>query len=177
MKTKLVLVTLSLISLLPVLKAQEQTNTYSYKNSKHALGFNLGYSTGVGLSYRHSFNKFAVQVAGLPYASENHVGFNAGLTFMYNLVQTDKSKFFLYEGNGFYYDNSDYSNYEEESQTLITDSNRKERELINSLGIGYEFLVYDRLGLSFMGGYAFSSGNYSTNRLSFTGEFSALYHF
>ncbi len=178
MRRRFVLIVLSLISVLSVVSAQEQNEEYSYKKSKHAVGFGAGYSTGIGITYRHSFNKFGVQLAGFPYVSDNHTSYNLGLTFLYNFIQTDKSIFFLYQGNRFYYDDSDDVYFIGNATEIIYyNSQSIERELVNSLGLGYEFLVYDRIGLSFMGGYAFSAKDYDSNSLSFTGEFSALYHF
>lgn len=166
MKPKFILVTLLFITLLPALRAQEQTDTPN-KKSKHSLGFNGGYSTGLGLAYRYTCNKFGVQLAGMPYLTEDRTMFNVGLTFLYKLVETEKSSLFIYQGNKYKFNKEKYMfSYE-----------YTEMDLVNGLGLGYELLLGDRIGLNFMAGYAFSAYDYRPNSIGATGEVSLLYHF
>ncbi len=176
MKLKLIVLALLFISMLPEMNAQEQTDKANYKNR---LGLGVGYSAGSGITYRHTFTKFGAQLAAFPYVTDDQTRFNIGITLLYDLVQTGKSKLFLYQGNAYTYNKLKDVSYFESNSTTFYEGTRDELEqrLVNSLGLGYELLFGDRIGLNLMGGYAFSARSYDSNILSVTGEISLLYRY
>jgi hypothetical protein len=74
----------------------QKTGTIKHK---HALGAGAGFTTGYGLSYRYTPNKFGIQVNFAPYKSESITRFSTGLTFLYQLMETDKTALYLYQAN------------------------------------------------------------------------------
>jgi hypothetical protein len=95
------------ISLLSVNVFAQKTEIIKHK---HALGAGAGFTTGYGLSYRYTPNKFGVQVNFAPYKSESITRFSTGLTFLYQLMETDITALYLYQANH-YYSNSNSAAY------------------------------------------------------------------
>lgn len=174
MKTKLFALLLAFLSIVQYVSAQTE-NEDNYKHWKDGLGFAVGFSTGWGLSYRHLFNKFGIQTTLGPYVTNDNATVSGGITFIYNLVKTDKTSFYLYQGNNLLYTKSTENVYDPITNTYSNEKKTSsDTELINGLGIGIEIVTFDRVGLNFMGGYA---GYNSFQNVSFTGELAAFYRF
>ena len=154
---KISLISLSLLCLLHVsVFAQEETTGSDILKSKHELGIAAGFSTGFGISYRYFPCDFGAQLTFAPIVDGNSTLISSGLTFMYRIIETEKSKFFLYQGNHLLY---------EKRRTV-------DKNLINSLGIGIELVINNRVGINLMGGFA---GYESFTQLSMTGEVGLFY--
>lgn len=142
------------------IKLEAKTDTYI-----HSLGAAAGFTTGYGLSYRYTPNKFGLQVVLGPSYNGYSTNISFGLTFLYKLIVNNKSNLFLYQGNHMYYSRRDaYHIYEATS----------ERIWFNGIGIGFEFLLGDRVSFNLMGGYA---GYNSFESLNMTGEIGLFYNF
>ncbi len=69
-------------------------------NSKHSFGFNLGFTSGIGFSYRYMPNKFGIEVSSLPiYLSVEELIFLQGLSFNYVVKEKEHADYFIYAGN------------------------------------------------------------------------------
>ncbi|MFY7734857.1 MAG: hypothetical protein ACOVSR_15360 [Bacteroidia bacterium] len=153
------------ISLLSINVFAQKTETIKHK---HALGAGAGFTTGYGLSYRYIPNKFGVQVNFAPYKSESITRFSTGLTFLYQLMETDKTALYLYQANH-YYSNSNSAAYNQ--VTGLYDKKEEEAYFNNGLGFGFEVIIVKNIGFNLMTGYALyqNAKNYNV-----TGE-AALY--
>ncbi len=153
------------ISLLSINVFAQKTETVKHK---HALGAGAGFTTGYGLSYRYTPNKFGVQVNFAPYKSESITRFSTGLTFLYQLMETDKTALYLYQANH-YYSNSNSAAYNQVNG--LYDKKEEEAYFNNGLGFGFEVTIVKNIGFNLMTGYALyqNAKNYNV-----TGE-AALY--
>jgi hypothetical protein len=122
---------------------------------KHGVGFASGLTTGVGLSYRHYFDKFRVQLTFGPVITSGEFIMSSGLGLMYELGKTEKTSFFLYQGSHLFYDSSEVLTF-------------------FGVGIGMEFIVFKQLSYNLMLGFA-AWENF--DRLLPTGEMGLYYRF
>jgi hypothetical protein len=157
MKNYILSILLSVIALL--FAGQVQSQEVKVQDSKlvykHALGAAAGYTTGCGLSYKYSINKFSAQLVFLPiYIGKDDMSFSTGLTFMYRLVETNHVNLFLYEGNHWHYykqiDYGYYNYYGHYYEDIIDVDNY----LNCGVGFGLEFKLGERLAFNLMFGYS-----------------------
>ncbi len=69
------------------------------KNRSNELGIHAGFTTGLGLSFRHWSEKFGVQITAIPIKSNDFKFISGGLTAMYSITNQKYHRFFLYLGN------------------------------------------------------------------------------
>ena len=88
--------------------SQEKIKAESFDEPKNnEFGAHAGFTTGVGLSYRHWSEKIGVQITALPVFSKNDGAFiSAGLTGMYSINNSKYVRFYAYLGNHIMYYNS-----------------------------------------------------------------------
>jgi hypothetical protein len=149
------------------LLGQEKADTLSKAKFKNSLGVAAGFTTGYGLSYRYWPKKFGVQITFAPYSNDYESHTSIGVAFLLNLIETDKTNLFLYQGNhlliskykGQYWDNYRTSN---------------DIASYNGIGIGIEFIILKRVSFNLMGGYA---GFENFDRIGFTGETGLYFKF
>lgn len=130
---------------------------------KHSIGVTLTTTSGMGLSYRYQLkNGFGIQTSYLPifetatYGEKLHV---FGLCFLYNFHRSEKTNFYVYEGNSLlvyrvnkrqdYFNNNGFYQYSEQRTYY-------ESFLNQSIGLGMEFLIQERGGFNIqlgIGGY------------------------
>ena len=139
---------------------QTKENTSMRSKYVNSLGFAAGAATGYGISYRYWPNKFGVQGTFAPNVEDESTEVSIGLSFLYKLAETEKTCFFLYQGNHYLYSNYEYPNAQSQDKFFN-----------NGLGFGIELIILKRVSFNIMGGYA-AFNNFT--RLGFTGE-SALY--
>ncbi len=137
---------------------------------KYALGAGVGFTTGYGASFRFTPNKFGIQTNFSPIYNQNNTQFSIGLTFLYTLIESEKTSFYLYQGNHFNYDSyhPDYTPY------YYYDNSRVTQKFNNGVGFGIEFIILKRVSLNIMGGYAFYD---NFEELSLSGEAGLYYRF
>lgn len=72
------------------------------RKSEHGIGFQIGGTTGHGLSYRYYGNKIGVQVSALPIFMQNdEFLMSAGLTGIYKIAESKRIDLVAYLGNHF----------------------------------------------------------------------------
>lgn len=116
--------------------AQDETkkNDESLPNE---LGFNAGFTTGLGFSYRRWFSNFGLQATTLPLKISDETFISAALSGMYSLKCTRHVRTYLYWGNHFLL-NSSTSHSPDSSGTTITQT-ETHRHLNSGVGIGFSF--------------------------------------
>ncbi|MDQ3191953.1 MAG: hypothetical protein M3Q58_10195 [Bacteroidota bacterium] len=157
------------------LKAQEvipETQQY-----KHAIGAAAGFTTGYGLAYRFTPNKFGIQFAFGPFADEFVTLLSGGLTFMYYIILDQTVNFFLYQGNHYLYRHSKEYFYENDPGFHFPEPELRwvtQNRVNNGLGFGFDFNIGKRISWNIMSGYA-AYNNF--NKFSLTGETSLFFKF
>ncbi|MFO7879013.1 MAG: hypothetical protein ACQES0_04105 [Bacteroidota bacterium] len=143
---------------------------------KHAVGANLGETTGVGLAYRYSFDRFSAQLAFWPVVEhfEYDVNLRASLSFYYRLREYEHVNLLLYQGNEYQY-RKRYSYCSPGDFICPLYVLASEQSLYStSLGFGFEFLMGKHLSLNLMLGYA-AMDNFTS--LKVKGESGLFFHF
>ena len=153
---------LILLFLQVTISAQELVDSDNKENYKHSLGVGAGLTTGYGLSYRFLPNKIGVQTTFAPYNSKFEFKFNIGVTFLFRLIEAERTHLLLYQGNQYL-----YSKYKPLSYHIRYLEEHETSQFNNSIGLGIEFIIMRRVSFNLMGGYA-AYENF--DRISFTGE-------
>lgn len=138
---------------------------------KYGIGIGAGFATGYGLSFRYHPQKFGAQVNFAPYKTEDTERYSAGVTFLYNIIESRITNLYIYQANHYFYNsrtqyiyNPDFPDMEEKIRTTESYFN-------NGLGFGMEIIIAKRIGFNLMTGYAFYE---NFEKLNLTGE-AALY--
>ena len=143
---------------------QNESGEKEISGYRNALGIAAGFTTGYGLSYRYTPARFGIQTTFAPYKDDYTSHYCIGVTFIYNLFETEKVNFYLYQANSYRHTKSKdfYSNYNGWPET------KSVTEFFNNgIGFGLEFIFLRRVSFNLMGGY----GAYNDfERLSLTGE-------
>jgi len=171
MKTYILTAVIFLSFLNTSLFCQTNNETINKENIKYkySIGAGIGYATGYGASFRYTPNKFGVQANFSPMYNENTTQFSIGVTFLYKLIEAEKTSFYLYQGNHYnYYKSSHYNSYYNQY------NNSETQRFNNGVGVGIQFIILKRVGLDIMGGYAFYD---NFERLNLTGEAGLYYKF
>jgi hypothetical protein len=109
-----------------------------------------------------------VQVNFAPYKSESITRFSTGLTFLYQLMETEITSLYIYQANH-YYSNSNSAAYNQVSG--LYDKKEEEAYFNNGLGFGFEVIIVKNIGFNLMTGYALYQ---NAKNYNITGE-AALY--
>jgi len=96
--------------------AQEAENNEIVYNSNE-LGMHAGFTTGIGLSFRHWSGKYGVQVTAIPLKANDFQFVSAGLTGLYSLSNKKYTRFYLYLGNHLLINSSFYNSYTGANET------------------------------------------------------------
>lgn len=157
MKTKVLISIIFSFYLSVPIFGQTENNTAIRKNFEHkyAIGFCGAYTKGYdvsrsldgltfeyGIFFKFTPNKFGFQTTFSPYYLERAVRFSFGLTLLYNLINVERTTFYLYQGNYFDYYHSGYYN-------------RETKDFNNGMGLGMEIIILKRVGVNLMFGYSF----------------------
>lgn len=136
----------TLFSVISVFAQEAENNTV--KLNTNYLGLNAGFTTGLGLSFRHWSNKYGVQITAIPIKTDDVQFISAGLTGLYSIRNENYYRHFLYFGNHLllnqtktYYDYNTGASYEEAETTY-------------NAGFGYGFEVGRKVRFNLMVGYA-----------------------
>ena len=168
MKITKLLTLLLLVSLTNQLFAQK-TDSLKSDKYKHAIGAGIGFTTGHGLSYRYWPKKFGCQINFAPNKDDNSSWISAGFTFLLNLIESNRTNLFLYQGNHYYY--STRENYKYNLNKYVTTTHS---QINNGIGLGIGMAFLQRINFNIMTGYAFFD-NFSY--IQMTGEASLYYKF
>jgi hypothetical protein len=80
--------------------------------ANNEFGAHAGFTTGLGFSYRHWFDRFGFQVTGIPVKTNDYFFASIGATGLYSLKTTQYIRAFLYLGNHFVYQAETYESYD-----------------------------------------------------------------
>ncbi|MDA3820096.1 MAG: hypothetical protein PF590_06540 [Candidatus Delongbacteria bacterium] len=125
----------------------------------HGVGGVWGNTTGKGLAYRHRVNDFSVQLAFMPIVRDMKYDFEitTGLTFMYKLSDAKYVDLFVYQANQHrYLTESSWNCSPGEICPSVVPwwPVEKKHYYEASIGFGFDFLLWNRLSLNLMLGYA-----------------------
>jgi len=175
MKNKLLLsVLFTLLILTNPLKTNAQENTNQEEHFKYGIGAGAGFATGYGLSFRYIPKKFGAQVNFAPYKKDETERYSLGLTFLYNLIESRYTNFFIYQANHYYYNSEMVSVYQPNPPYNHEFVRQTESYFNNGLGFGIEVIIAKRIGLNLMSGYAFYD---NFRQINVTGELALYYKF
>jgi hypothetical protein len=171
MKTKIIILAFFAVLIIQNSKVtgQEEIPNEEIVKFKNAIGLGAGFTTGYGLSYRYIPKEFGIQINFAPYKNDYTTQISVGLTFLYNVIETEKTSLFIYQANHYLYRKSTYMGFWD-SQNIETKSGK----FNIGLGIGIEFILLKRISYNLMGGY----GAYrDCETLSLTGETGLYFKF
>jgi hypothetical protein len=124
-----------------LVSAQEGENN-EVINRSNELGMHAGFTTGLGLSFRHWSDRYGVQISAIPIKANDFQFISGGLTGMYSISNQKYHRFFLYLGNHILLmDRIDYL-YDE-----------VENDVIYNVGFGAGFEVGRKVRFNIMAGY------------------------
>jgi hypothetical protein len=147
MKKKLVIFIIVIIAL--KVSAQESPVTDSKKNE---FGIHAGAVTGLGLSYRHWFDKAGIQITALPVKTDYETFISAGLTGLYAFHNSKYMMVFGYLGNHLFIGEESkdvYNPYNRINETVYED------RLYYNIGFGPGFAFGKTVRFNLMVGYGF----------------------
>lgn len=138
---------------------------------KYGIGGGAGFTTGYGLSFRYLPQRLGVQVNFAPFKSKETEKYSAGVTFIYNMIESKVTNLYLYQGNHYFYNSYTTYPYDPLNPWNQVPTRAVEDYFNNGVGFGIEMVIAKRIGFNLMAGYAF----YNTfKELNVTGE-TALY--
>jgi hypothetical protein len=143
-------------------------------SSKHGLGAGAGFTTGYGLSYRYTPNKWGAQVNFAPYKDNETERYSVGLTFLYKLIENTNTSLYAYQGNHYYYNSQMQYVYNPIAPFNETYERVSEGYTNNGVGFGIEIIIAKRISFNLMAGFA-TYRNFSN--INLTGETALYYKF
>jgi hypothetical protein len=147
MKKLFVLAVLSLF----LMSVSAQDNPYVLVKSNE-FGMHLGATTGMGLSYRHWFNKIGFQLTALPVKTNQNTFISAGATALYSFYDSPHVMVFGYLGSHYLMRDMEEEIYDPFSGTTSID---KVHQGIYNIGIGPGFAFGGIVRFNLMVGYGF----------------------
>lgn len=179
MRKLILILIVSTFCVIPELSAQEKDNSTNAGNVDlnkftHGIGAAAGFTTGYGLSYRYYMDRWVFQGTFAPVVEgADRMTFSSGLTFMYRLADTEFVNLYLYESNHWhYYKNEWESNYTPYNSIEVhTNYSMDVENYIHSgIGVGFEFILWDRVSFNLMTGYSVKYGRYHYKRHLFVND-------
>ena len=135
-----------LFSVISVFSQEAENNTT--KMNTNYLGLHAGFTTGLGLSFRHWSNNYGVQLTAIPIKTDNIQFISAGLTGLYSIKNEKYYRHFLYLGNHL------LLNQTERYYDYNTDKYSEKQKTTYNAGFGYGFEVGKKVRFNLMVGYA-----------------------
>lgn len=168
---------LSVLAVFFALQVFSQEERPSYPTYKNEFGIHAGFSTGVGLSYRHWLKKNGFQLTFIPVKSDETVFLSGGLTFLHSFHQSKYVTVFGYIGNHVYYSHDKYAYETWNDQTQSYDYETvNESETHYNIGFGPGFAFGKTVVFNIMAGYGLYDVTGSFNMLP-TVEMGVYYRF
>ncbi|MFO7791273.1 MAG: hypothetical protein R6V32_11970 [Bacteroidales bacterium] len=140
------------------LNAQEEKEEKREKEEryKHAVGGAFGKTSGKGIAYRHTIDKFSAQLAFLPEVEDfkHDFEYTTGLTFFYELFHSEHVNLFVYQSNQYhcFVEKGYYPPYPMPEPVRIPGETYHHYNM--GLGFGFEIVMFKRLSLNLMIGYS-----------------------
>ncbi|MBN2274200.1 MAG: hypothetical protein JXK95_07695 [Bacteroidales bacterium] len=145
----------------------------SEKTGNNEFGFHAGATTGLGLSYRHWFNRAGFQLTALPIRTDDITFISAGVTALYSFYDSKYVTVFGYFGNHFFIHEEDGEEYNWNTGTYEPDHYD---DTAYSFGIGPGFAFGKTVRFNLMVGYGFYDVFEKLNMYP-TGEIGLYYRF
>ncbi|MFP4664544.1 MAG: hypothetical protein ACLFM1_08955 [Bacteroidales bacterium] len=166
-----------LLSLTGLAQENRDTSPKPY-DFKHAIGVNLGETTGKGLAYRFSHEKFSAQLAFWPVVEDFDYDAEifTSLSFYYRLREYEHGNLLLYQGNEYQYSKQFTWGCPPGMFCLHQPNNGIEEKHLysTSLGFGFELLLGKRGSINLLMGYT-AMDNFTM--LKVKGEVGMFFHF
>lgn len=122
-------------------------------SKNHHVGFHVGSTTGVGVSYRYWPKRWGIQVTGTPFFRRGDRYIIGGLSAMYKIVDGNRVDFFGYLGNEIIHQSVKLWVYD--SATGGSKQQRFRDNVFNiGLGLGLKFDIGKAINLNIQGGWA-----------------------
>ena len=125
--------------------------------NKHALGVNMGFTTGYGITYRYYIEDFVLQTSFSPEIErKNEYLVNAALGVLYRIRSGDKINLYAYTSAYYYRSKNHRRNYRgiDIYDILHPDASKNNNSYNLGTGLSFEFIILERLSLNLMFGYA-----------------------
>jgi hypothetical protein len=133
-----------LLLLIFSLNAQEKPSDFETKANE--FGIHAGFTTGLGLSYRHWFNNNGVQLTFLPVFADDLTFVSGGLTILHSFKENKYFRFYGYLGNHFIYNTE--AEYEQQYNLGIGPGFSFGKTVRFNLMVGYGLYdVFNRLNM------------------------------
>jgi hypothetical protein len=162
-----------LILLVEIVSAQDTKVPATYKNE---FGLHAGGVTGVGLFYRHWFDKTGLQLTVLPPIKNDDYRLNSvGITFLHSFVDKRYMRFFGYIGAHYWHEKGTNELYDYSSGNYFTTTESYVHDFFN-FGFGPGVSFGTKVRVSLLIGYGLYDVAGDFNALP-TGEFSLAYCF
>jgi hypothetical protein len=143
------------------------------ETKNNEFGVHTGFVTGLGLSYRHWFNRAGFQLTALPIKTENLTFISAGFTALYSFYESRYVMVFGYFGNHFFVQEEDDESYNWNTGMYEPDHYD---ETSYSFGFGPGFAFGKTVRFNLMLGYGFYDVFEKFNMYP-TGEIGLYYRF
>lgn len=148
----------------------EEVSTYK----QNEFGAHAGFSTGLGLSYRHWFSNYGIQTTLIPVRNDGRFFGSLGVTGLYSLKRVGSVHTFLYWGNHLIYQSHyESSSYDEHGYYVYEDQGP---HVQYNMGFGPGFSFGRVVNFSLMVGYGIYDLTDRFNLLP-TGEIGVYYMF
>jgi len=122
------------------------------ETKNNEFGIHTGAVTGLGLSYRHWFNKTGVQLTALPIRTDNLTFVSAGVTALYSFYNAKYVMVFGYLGNHFFMHENSSDSFNWNTGTFEPDYYE---DTSYSFGFGPGFAFGKTVRFNLMVGYGF----------------------
>jgi hypothetical protein len=166
---KIIFLVVVYFSFVGMVNAQEESVAFTTKNE---VGVHGGFTTGLGLSYRHWFGKTGIQVTagGYKYRGEMASG---GLSLLQVFHESKSIRFYGYIGNHYFYGHTYTEDWDYAQQKNV--KNYSYTKTYN-IGIGPALAFSGRVKFNLMVGYGIYDVFGDFNILP-TGEIGVYYNF
>ena len=121
-----------LLLLLP-LCGWAQDDDAGSSNFTNELGVNAGFTTGLGLSYRHWGDRLGFQITGVPTISSSKTFISGAITGLYSIKNYSMVRVFAYWGNHVIHES--YRATWDESRSVI----EEKTQYNTGVGLGFSF--------------------------------------
>lgn len=168
MKKLLLMLAITSISVMAI--GQEASKSPVLKNE---FGMNAGFTTGLGLSYRHWFNRAGFQITALPVKAKDVTLYSIGVSYLHTFYESKYARFYGYVGNHYWYNQYEETIYDDDN---YTETAQEVTDEFYNLGVGPAFAFGKVVRFNIMVGYAIYDV-FGNGYMMPTGEMGLYYNF